>query len=278
MNRNFNFKSFSDALINPNDRTMHSFALNGNISRLQFICPQCGLLSTHKFITYQGFAINPLSNNELAALSSEEKKQINPALFGLTENTKSILNKNSLLVVSTCINCNKSSVWLETLKEETLLYPKQSQQVGAPNPDMPKEIKDIYVEASSIVDSSARAAAGLLRVATQDLINILVSKDDKLNDKIGYLVQHGVNPKVQQSLDILRVIGNESVHPGIIDLNDDKKTAYSLFEIMNYLVDQLISIPKKIKSIYSKLPESKLKAIENRDKVKKPDSMHNKEN
>jgi hypothetical protein len=38
---------------------------------------------------------------------------------------------------------------------------------------------------------------------------------------------------VQQSLDIVRVIGNDAVHPGQIDLTDDIETATKLFVLIN---------------------------------------------
>ncbi len=70
---------------------------------------------------------------------------------------------------------------------------------------------------------------------------------------------------VQQSLDIVRVIGNEAVHPGVIDLKDGRDTALSLFDLVNAIADQMISHPKHVKSMYEKLPENKRQAIEARD-------------
>ena len=73
---------------------------------------------------------------------------------------------------------------------------------------------------------------------------------------------------MQQSLDIVRVVGNESVHPGVMDLKDDSDTALQLLELVNAIADQMISHPKKVKTMYAKLPEEKRKAIERRDKGK----------
>jgi hypothetical protein len=68
---------------------------------------------------------------------------------------------------------------------------------------------------------------------------------------------------------MVRVIGNESVHPGSIDLNDDRETALRLFDLVNAIADQMISHPKKVKEMYGKLPEEKRKAIEARDAAAK---------
>jgi hypothetical protein len=38
---------------------------------------------------------------------------------------------------------------------------------------------------------------------------------------IGELVKAGLPLEIQQSLDIVRVVGNNQVHPGILDVRDD---------------------------------------------------------
>jgi len=71
-------------------------------------------------------------------------------------------------------------------------------------------------------------------------------------------------------LDIVRVIGNEAVHPGVIDLNDDRETASQLLILINSIADQMISHPKKVEELYGKLPENKREAIEKRNGKVKP--------
>jgi hypothetical protein len=93
-----------------------------------------------------------------------------------------------------------------------------------------------------------------------------------LNNDIKKLVAKGLDPTVQRSLDIVRVIGNESVHPGTIDLNDDRETALRLFDLVNAIADQMLSHPKKVQEMYAKPPEAKRKAIEARDAAPKKDS------
>jgi hypothetical protein len=70
---------------------------------------------------------------------------------------------------------------------------------------------------------------------------------------------------IQQALDIVRVIGNEAVHPGVLDLKDDRDTPTKLFSIINLIADQMITHPKAIKQMYDKLPEEKKKAIDYRN-------------
>ncbi len=63
----------------------------------------------------------------------------------------------------------------------------------------------------------------------------------------------------------MRVIGNNAVHPGELDLRDDKETALALFELLNMIVEVMITQPKKVDEIYEKLPEGAKEAIERRD-------------
>ncbi|MFG0456502.1 hypothetical protein [Shewanella mangrovisoli] len=74
--------------------------------------------------------------------------------------------------------------------------------------------------------------------------------------------------EVQQALDYCRVVGNNAVHPGEIDLNDNPEIANSLFEMINFIVEVRISQPKKVAALYNILPEGALKAVAKRDGVK----------
>ncbi len=102
-------------------------------------------------------------------------------------------------------------------------------------------------------------------MCVQKLCVHLGEKGKNIDDDIGSLVKKGLNPLVQKSLDIVRVIGNEAVHPGRIDLKDDRDTAMTLLGILNAIADQMISHPKTVETMYEKLPETKREAIERRD-------------
>jgi len=70
---------------------------------------------------------------------------------------------------------------------------------------------------------------------------------------------------VQKSLDVVRVVGNEAVHPGTMDLKDDRDTATTLFGLVNAITDQMITHPKTVNAMYEKLPPGKKAAIAARD-------------
>jgi len=146
-----------------------------------------------------------------------------------------------------------------------MIYPN-SGNAPPPNPDLPEEIKVDYEEARSIASLSPRSSAALLRLVIQKLCKELGEKGKNINEDIANLVKKGLPDRIKKSLDIVRVIGNEAVHPGQIDLKDEIETVERLFELVNLIVEDRITQPKHIDQLYEKLPENKRKAIEERDK------------
>jgi hypothetical protein len=73
---------------------------------------------------------------------------------------------------------------------------------------------------------------------------------------------------VQQALDYCRVVGNNAVHPGEIEINDTPDIAYNLFTMMNFIVEERISRPRQIQALFLRLPEGARNAVETRDKLK----------
>lgn len=145
-----------------------------------------------------------------------------------------------------------------------MVVPSES-PVPPPHPDMPDSCVGEYQEARDIVAKSPRAAAALLRLCVQKLMVELGEKGKNINDDIGSLVRKGLPVEVQQALDYCRVVGNNGVHPGEIELTDSPKIAHSLFEMLNFIIEDRISRPKKITDLYNILPEGALKAVEKRD-------------
>jgi len=64
-------------------------------------------------------------------------------------------------------------------------------------------------------------------------------------------------------------VSNNAVHPGQIDLNDDKTIATKLFGLVNVIVESQITQAKHIEEMYDKVVPGKVKEqIEKRDGVK----------
>lgn len=163
--------------------------------------------------------------------------------------------------VSICVKCKEPTLW----RDRDMLYPSFG-GIESPNPDLSVEIRNDYNEAAAIVNGSPRGAAALLRLCVQNLCVQLDLPGKNINDDIGALVKRGLNPEVQQALDALRVIGNNAVHALEMDLRDDRDTAISLFGLVNYIANQMLTYPKRLQEIFEKLPEGARAAIHKRDK------------
>jgi hypothetical protein len=170
------------------------------------------------------------------------------------------------LKLAFCQRCEDFSIWVEM----KMVYPDTS-QAPPPNPDMPEDIEQDYLEAASIISKSPRGAAALIRLAMEKLCRRLNPEGPKkLNDNIQQLLDKGIIKKrIQQALDSVRIIGNETVHPGQLDLKDDIDAAASLFRLVNIIVQETISDDKEIEALFNKCPADKLKGIESREKKEK---------
>lgn len=130
---------------------------------------------------------------------------------------------------------------------------------------MPEEVAAIYEEARQTFSVSPRSAAALLRLATQMLVDNLVDGNLPLDRKIGRLVQRGLDPTLQQALDVLRVIGNNAVHPGQIAIDGESGQVGKLFDLLNLVVEQFISRERVVADLFADLPEGPREAISRRD-------------
>ena len=224
-----------------------------SIRSTAFSCPYCDVLTTQ---TWYSLVATVLQS---APASEAFPAWQNPYLDEKSDVYRG-QKKLEHVHVTQCFECHMISVWIG----DKLVHPQRGKAPPA-NPDLPEDIRRDYDEASSILDLSPRGAAALLRLAVQKLCKELGQPGKNIDADIGALVKKGLDSRIQKALDSLRVIGGESVHPGQIDLRDDRATAESLFELLNLVVDRLISEPKRIDDIYAKLPQRKRDAIKRRD-------------
>jgi Domain of unknown function (DUF4145) len=166
--------------------------------------------------------------------------------------------------IGRCDACKALTIW----HNEKLAYP-QVNGVVEPNPDMPKVVMEDFLEAVRIFNGSARASCALLRLAVQRLCIELGLPGKNLNEDIGTLVTRGLPEQIRQSLDIVRVIGNEQVHPGVIDVRDDPSMALPLFTLVNLITEYTISNPRRIQELHDRLPAGAKAQIEKRDSLVK---------
>ncbi len=159
-----------------------------------------------------------------------------------------------------CGYCNQWSYWYDG----KMIVPAEA-PVEPRHPDLPEQCITEYDEAREVFAKSPRASAALLRLCIQKLMPVLGQGGKNINADIAALVKDGLPAKVQQALDFCRVVGNNAVHPGTIDLNDTPDIAQNLFRMINFIVEDRITRPNEIEELYNKLPESQLKAVKDRD-------------
>lgn len=260
-----------------------------SIDLTAFNCPHCGVLTSQGWFTVLGERHSrkqPLPHHMTPEkLEKVDFKKIDEEIRDTLKTIWTRRSKGQLYLHKTekanygdfimenchfsqCDDCGKPTIWLFG----SILYPN-SGEVEPPNPDFSEDINRDYVEAASIVHQSPRGAAALLRLCVQKLcVEIgnadpeITMKDDNINTNIGILVEHGLSVHIQKALDTVRVIGNESVHPGEMDIKDDSQTAQAMFRLINMIADKMLSEPKRIDEMYLTLPEGKRNGIDQRDK------------
>lgn len=253
-----------------------------SIDEPAFSCPHCGAFTTQHWFSLLAQANDkdsPTPNlpdaerREYFAKSADVPDKVRPKLLEWCDkiavgNTffedageyKSSRRAVHNLNISECYNCGKQTVWVH----RSLAHP--GTRLGpAPNADLPPEIQSDFEEARAVINVSPRGAAALLRLCVQKLCAHLGESGKNIDADVASLVRKGLNPVIQQSLDIVRVIGNEAVHPGSLDLRDDQGSATQLLHLINAIAEQMISHPKAVREMYAKLPEAKRKAIADRD-------------
>jgi hypothetical protein len=205
-----------------------------SFGKTAFNCPHCG-----------------------AFAHQEWRRRINAVEHEIGSGNTSQLPKIS---ASICARCGNFALW----KDTQLFYP-QMYVAPLPATDMPEDVKEDYEEARSIFSQSSRGAAALLRLAIQKLVIALGESGDNLNESIGNLVKKGLRADIQKALDVVRVVGNNAVHPGVLDVKDNPDMALSLFKLTNLIVEDMITKPKEVAELYEALPDGAKDAIAKRD-------------
>lgn len=242
-------------------------------------CPHCGTLAPQSWLQIHGRGMEgtPIfwDPDKIAKIKEKEKDAHPPefwkfwdrasAQMPFAERDKdgtyayySLTNLN----VSVCDQCDEIAIWVAG----RMLWP-QNMSAPDPNEDLPEDIVADYREAGVIFTTSPRGAAALLRLCVQKLCRTLLGSDatKTIDQDIAILVSRGLDKKIVQALDIVRVIGNEAVHPGTMDLKDDTATAEELFALINIIADSMISRPKRLDELYARLPPEKVRGIEQRN-------------
>ncbi len=167
------------------------------------------------------------------------------------------------LLTGKCLNCQERTVWYR----DTLVFPKAESTAPLSTDHMPDDVKVVFEEARNVLSISPRSACALLRLCIQKICIHKGQSGENLNKDIGNLVIDGLSPQTQKALDVVRVIGNNSVHPKDIIEGDTDEIARYMFEVVNSIVDDLFGREERLRKAYAGLPQSVLEAIERRDRT-----------
>jgi hypothetical protein len=107
-----------------------------------------------------------------------------------------------------------------------------------------------------------------LRLALQKICKHLGEPGKNINEDIGSLVKRGLNPSIQRALDVLRITGNNALHPGELDVRDDRILVGKLFALLNVIVQQMITQPREIEELWGQMPDGAREAVQKRDAEK----------
>lgn len=211
-----------------------------------FTCPNCSTYSKHDWV---GEKVNETFGQFTGRYGASGSKEIINDLW-----------------LCKCQSCGYISFWYK----EQLAWPLNT-NVETPLDEMSDDIKDLYNEARSIVQLSPKGACAILRLALQKLCNQLAGQDEKkkIDGAIKKLVENGLPTTLQKAMDTVRIVGDEAVHPGEINIDDNKEIAIAMFRLINIIVEKMVIEPNEIDELYNLMPKSKLEGIENRDKVLK---------
>ncbi|WP_070491103.1 DUF4145 domain-containing protein [Neisseria sp. LNP16475] len=173
-----------------------------------------------------------------------------------------------------CAHCEEYSLWRVTqiapngfiAEEGEMLYPDFG-STPLPAEDMPEDVKKDYEEAARIFIKSPRGAAALLRLGLQRLCTHLGEGGENINADIRSLVkQKKLSGMAIKIADTVRITGNNAVHPGEISDEDIDNLAGNMFGLLNAIVEETITNPKRWNNSYEQLPENARNAAEAQDK------------
>lgn len=237
------------------NHTMDSSARAPKHMKSSFNCPRCGAFTGQDWFDLQGQPVD-------GSYGARELKD--STLVGVSRPTGASAEQ-ARWTASKCFACKNHSIWVHT----TLAYPdrqaavRDSEQV--PNDDMPQDAADLFNEAVAVLPYSRRAAAALCRASMERLVKSLdpdCPRRAKLDERLARL-EGRVSSTTIDLLNVLRHVGNTALHgeqdgdgsATIYVDEDDETIAETFFLVINTLVDELITKPRRTAELYKNLPE-----------------------
>jgi hypothetical protein len=218
-----------------------------NFKKKLFQCPHCGISTRHEWYN--------LARGKISKNGINYYEAFIPHYY-----------------LSLCSKCKRYTIWLN----DKIIYPELS-FAPWPTQDMPRDIKDAYLEARRVVASSPKAASALLRMCLQNLMINLGEKGKNIEHDMSNLIKKGLPKRLHHALWTAGVIGASSTRPNEITPKDDVNTAIALFNLLNMIVEATIAQQKKVKRLYTARLKAKSARKKKRTRKKKKQTQETSE-
>jgi hypothetical protein len=225
---------------------MNSQNIEPQLGAKSFSCPHCNAIAHQDW--YRLF-LQPENATDVVVLTPESITTANMLLhsdrdalseidqfverlkkheltFEYQNHPQSVKVKMANLHVSNCHNCNGFGIWVGG----RLVFPFRV----ADRPDL---VAEDFEEAAVILDKSPRGAAALIHLCVQTLIP-LEERGKHLDNEIAALIGKGLKVEIQEAMGALRVLANNGVHSGNIDLKENRATATRIFALLKMIVER----------------------------------------
>lgn len=231
-----------------------------------FVCPKCRSASQHLRIPLY---VRVRDQQNIGVEPFRDDFEYEMAIDGIQKNQEGFRPPWTATV---CLGCRKGSVW----RDGKRVFPARVPSIQ-PHEDMPPKARGLFEEAVAVKGLSPRASAALARASLESFLkeHFSESKAYNLDERVAEAGRH-ISAELWEALTVLRVVGNEALHDGKIEMQlDGSDDAYiePLLGAVNGLAEELISRPARTRALYEKLPDAKRTGAEQtRDRIASRDN------
>lgn len=245
-----------------------------------FICPNCGIKTAHQIYfleeksnhgtfgntSTQIFRAHCLTcEKDSYILERNHTVEINRSEKQPADDLRSWSGHSAKQIFPT--GASSTTYFVSLIASQRVVDPDIAFGVPQVNPDLNQRSQDLYNEAGSIMNKSPRAAAALLRLTLEVMLEEDFDlKSGSIYSRLGKLYKDGIPDEIDTALHFVRIVGNAADHPEpgkiLLDGEDGEKTVRTLFEIINYIVSTQLSAKKKLRSLTSFFTDTDIQSIE----------------
>ena len=156
-----------------------------------------------------------------------ERLKKNEVTYLYQKHSQSVKAKMVNLHLSSCHTCNGFALWVG----DRLAFPYNVEK-------MPAFIQEDFEEAAAILNQSPRGATALMRICIQKLVPLLKRDGSYLNDYMSAVVRKGLELEIQQSMEVLQVLRNDSGQPTTLETQEDKEMALRFLNSLKAVLER----------------------------------------